>query len=82
MNAALNAPVPPRLPGTNGRPRLKGKRLPRLGQVLRDQQTTWQQVCVWGHNDRQRAQEVTSSGGMVSDRHLVLPVRWGLMRES
>jgi hypothetical protein len=30
LDAALYEPVPPRAPGTNGRPRVKGKRLPQL----------------------------------------------------
>lgn len=39
LDAALDEPVPPRTPGTNGRPRVKGKRLPPLKQVLKEAQT-------------------------------------------
>ena len=46
MDAALYAPAPPREPGTNGRPRVKGERLPRLDQVLQAPQTSWQRVHV------------------------------------
>jgi DDE superfamily endonuclease len=35
LDAALYEPAPPRAPGTNGRPRVKGKRAPTLAQVLR-----------------------------------------------
>ena len=34
LDAALYDPAPPRLPGTNGRPRTKGARLPNLSDVL------------------------------------------------
>ena len=46
MDAALYGPAPPREPGTNGRPRVKGERLPRLDQVLKETQTSWQRVHV------------------------------------
>jgi hypothetical protein len=39
LDAALYEPVPPRTPGTNGRPRVKGARLPQLKQVLKEAQT-------------------------------------------
>ena len=39
LDAALYEPAPERKPGQNGRPRKKGKRLPTLGQVLRDGKT-------------------------------------------
>jgi hypothetical protein len=46
MDAALYAPAPPRLAGTNGRPRGQGARLPKLEHVLKAQQTAWQRVRV------------------------------------
>src|SRR5690242_11684773 len=48
LDAALYDPAPPRLPGTLGRPRTKGKRLPNLSQVLIDAGTIWQHVLVPG----------------------------------
>ncbi len=44
LDAALYDPAPPRLPGTNGRPRTKGKRLANLSDVL--DATAWQRVTV------------------------------------
>ena len=41
LDAALYEPAPPRAPGQNGRPRLKGKRLPTLEAVLADANTEW-----------------------------------------
>jgi DDE superfamily endonuclease len=48
LDAALYEPAPPRLPGTVGRPRIKGKRLPTLAAVLADPATPWQRVTVPG----------------------------------
>ncbi|HXH14483.1 MAG TPA: transposase [Alphaproteobacteria bacterium] len=60
MAAALDAPAPPRAPGTNGRPRVKGERLPKLAQGLKDTQTPRQRVRVRWYNGRRRELEVTS----------------------
>jgi hypothetical protein len=60
MDAALSAPAPPREPGTNGRPRVKGERWPRLDQVLKETQTSWQRVHVRWYHGRRRTLEVTS----------------------
>src|SRR5215831_5290276 len=46
LDAALYDPVPPRLPGQNGRPRKKGERRPTLQQVLSDPQIKWSIVRV------------------------------------
>ena len=48
LEAALYDPAPPRLPGTNGRPRTKGAQLPNLSEVLRGSDTRWQSVTVPG----------------------------------
>jgi hypothetical protein len=59
-DAALYAPAPPRLPGTNGRPRVKGERLPQLKQVLKEAQTIWPRGRVRGYDGRRRELEITS----------------------
>jgi hypothetical protein len=60
MEAAWYGPAPPREPGTNGRPRGKGARVPRLDQVLQHTQTSWPRGHVrWDHG-RCRHLEVTS----------------------
>jgi DDE superfamily endonuclease len=46
MDAALYEPAPPRPPGTNGRPRVKGARLPQLKQVLKAAHTPWHRLRV------------------------------------
>jgi DDE superfamily endonuclease len=46
--AARSEPAPFRRPGTKGRPRKKGKRLPTLGQLLANKKTSWQRLTVPG----------------------------------
>jgi hypothetical protein len=48
LDAALFEPDPPRLPGTIGRARTKGARLPNLSDVLADASTGWQAIVVPG----------------------------------
>ena len=51
LDAALYEPVPPRSPGQLGRPRLKGKRLPTLKDLLGHPTTLWNTVTVdWYDN--------------------------------
>jgi DDE superfamily endonuclease len=82
LDAALYAPAPPHLAGTNGRPRVKGKRVPQLKQVLKEAQTIWHRVRVRWYNGRRRELEVTS-GTAVWYRigQPVLPVRWVIVRD-
>jgi len=62
LDAALYDPSPPRLPGTVGRPRTKGKRLAILSAVLADPATTWQRVTVPGwYGEGERTVEVSTS---------------------
>ena len=83
LDAALYDPAPPRAPGTVGRPRTKGGRLPTLAAVLADPATTWQRVTVPGwYGEGERAVEISSAtavwrhGGMP-----VVPLRWVLVRD-
>ena len=47
-DAALYEPAPFRRPGTNGRPRKKGKRLSPLRQMAERKATRWQRLLVPG----------------------------------
>ena len=61
LDAALYEPAPPRQPGTIGRPRTKGERLPTLAEVLADQATRWQRVTVPGwYGEGERVVEICS----------------------
>ena len=83
LDAALYDPAPPRLPGTNGRPRTKGARLPNLSEVLTRASTGWQRAVVPGwYGEGERAIDLCSAtavwrhGGMP-----IVPVRWVLVRD-
>jgi hypothetical protein len=82
LDAALYQPADPREPGTYGRPRLKGKRLPTLAEVLNAKSTHWQRIWVRWYDRRWRNLEV-SSGSAVWYRagQPVLPLRWVLVRD-
>jgi hypothetical protein len=83
LDAALYEPAPPRKPGTVGRPRTKGARLPSLSAVLADAGTRWVQVTVPGwYGEGDRVVEVCS--GTAVWRHAglpVVPIRWVLLRD-
>src|ERR687884_1372195 len=48
LDAALYEPAPPRRPGTVGRPRTKGARLPNLADILAAEDTRWVRLTVPG----------------------------------
>jgi hypothetical protein len=83
LDAALYHPAPSRLPGTNGRPRTKGARLPNLSEVLDSTYTRRQPVMVPGWcGEGGRLVEICTAtavwrhGGMP-----VVPIRWVLIRD-
>lgn len=83
LDAALYDPAPPRLPGTNGRPRTKGARRPNLAEVLVRTDTCWQRMVVprwYGGGERHveicSATAVWRHGGMP-----IVPIRWVLVRD-
>ena len=83
LDARLYAPAPPRLPGTRGRPRKKGARLPALSAVLTDHKTRWQRLVVprWYE---QAARPIEIASGTAVWYHAgvpVLPLRWVLIRD-
>src|SRR5215216_329182 len=83
LDAALYEPAPTRRPGTVGRPRIKGARLPNLSDVLVDGATCWQRVTVpaW-YGERERVVEICSSTAVWRHAGLpVLPIRWVLLRD-
>jgi hypothetical protein len=83
LDAALYEPAQVRKPRQNGRPRLKGARLPTLATVLRAEQTMWTQQTVAGwYGGTARVVEVAS--GVAVWYHTGLPpvpVRWVLVRD-
>lgn len=83
LDAALYAPAPERKPGTMGRPRKKGKRLPTLEQILIDLRTRWKKVVIpdW-YGEGQRVVEITSNTAVwFHTGKPPLPIRWVLIRD-
>jgi DDE superfamily endonuclease len=83
LDAALYDPPPPRKPGTVGRPRTKGKRLPTLATVLADAATPWQRVTVPGwYGEGERSIELCSDTALWRHSGMpVVPIRWVLLRD-
>ena len=83
LDAALYAPAPERKPGTMGRPRKKGKRLPTLEQILSDIRTRWKKVVIpdW-YGEGRRVVEITSNTAVwFHTGKPPLPIRWVLIRD-
>ena len=83
LDAALYEPAPPRPPGTIGRPRTKGARLPNLSAVLADTSTSWQAIVVpsW-YGAGERTIEIASVTAVWRHGGLpVVPIRWVLVRD-
>lgn len=83
LDAALYEPAPPREPKQNGRPRLKGERLPNLSAILQDPQTQWRRLAVGGwYGGAQREVEVVCRTAVWYSTGLpAVPVRWVLIRD-
>jgi hypothetical protein len=83
LDAALYEPAPQSKPGTIGRPRKKGKRLPKLNQVLTDRQTVWETIRVdnwYGQGPTQV--EITSDMAVWYHSGMpAVPIRWVLIRD-
>ena len=83
LDAALYDPAPPRLPGTNGRPPTKGKRLATLSEVLTDPATPWQCVTVtdWYGGGECGIEISTATAVWRHSGMPVVPIRWVLVRD-
>jgi hypothetical protein len=83
LDAALYDPVPPRVPGQNGRPRKKGDRRPTLQHVLQDPATTWTQVRVnnWYGGGVREVEVCTDTAVWYHTGLPPVPIRWVLIRD-
>jgi hypothetical protein len=82
LDANLFAPAPPKRPG-RGRPPVKGKRLPKLVQLLHEPATVWQRhtVALW-YGRSQRIVEVASATAVwYHGGKPPVPIRWILVRD-
>lgn len=83
LDAALYEPAPPRRPGQNGRPRVKGRRLPTLAARRDDPTTAWTPVVVanW-YGEGARTVEVAAETAVWYHSGLPpVPIRWVLIRD-
>jgi DDE superfamily endonuclease len=83
LDAALYEPAPFRPPGTNGRPRKKGKRLSTLRQILENKTTRWQRLLVAGwYGEGDRVITVCTRTAVWYHTGLPpVPIRWVLIRD-
>lgn len=83
LDGALYEPAPSRTSSTMGRPRLKGKRLPNLEQLLIDPNPEWEKIVVnrW-YGESKRTVEVCTGVAVWYHSGLpVVPIRWVLVRD-
>ncbi len=82
LDAALYEPVPPRKPGQNGRPRVKGKRLPTLKKLLGRADGDWIRASVAWYDGTTRTVEFTSQTPVwYHSAKPPVPIRWVLIRD-
>lgn len=83
LDANLFEPPPARRPGQRGRPPKKGRKLPKLTQVLADPATVWTTIIMpeWYGGKRCRL-DITSATAIWYHHGLPpLPIRWVLVRD-
>jgi hypothetical protein len=82
LDARLFAPPPPPKPHQKGRPRVVGKRLPKLSTVLHDPNTQWETLTVNWYGGTERKLAVTTGTALwYSTGTDPLPIRWVLTRD-
>jgi hypothetical protein len=82
LDAALYEPPPARQAKKHGRPRKKGKRLPRLDQVLQKATTQWERVRIEGwYGAQPREVELCSATALWYYSGTIVPIRWVLLRD-
>lgn len=83
LDAALFEPAPPRPPGTVGRPRKKGERLPSLQAILEDERAVWTPLRAshWYGRSAYRVEVATGEAVWTNRGKPVVPIRWVLVRD-
>jgi DDE superfamily endonuclease len=82
LDAVLHDPPPERTQQTMGRPRVVGKRLPTLEQVLHNPQTVWQPLTLDWYGQGERTIEMcTGTALWYRSGYAPLPIRWVLTRD-
>jgi hypothetical protein len=83
LDAALYDPAPVRTLGQMGRPRLKGKRLPTLQQVLLAATTPWTAVTIadWYRKPQREVEIVSDTAVWYHTGMPPVPIRWVVIRD-
>lgn len=83
LDAQLYDPAPTRSPGTIGRPRKVGKRLPKISELIDNQYTPWQSVVMedWYGQGNYTLEFVSSTAVWYHTGMPTLPIRWVLIRD-
>ena len=82
LDAALYEPAPPRQTGQNGRPPLKGRRLPALKTLLDLPTVSWIEVSAAWYDGTTRTVELTSQTAVwYRSGKPPVPLRWVLVRD-
>ena len=82
LDAALYEPAPARQPGRNGRPPLKGRRLPTLKSLVDHPGLSWTTAAVAWYNGATRTVELTSQTAVwYRPGKPPVPLRWVLVRD-
>jgi hypothetical protein len=83
LDASLFEPAPERRPNRKGRPRLKGKALPKLSVVLADAKTVWTQITMaeWYGGQTRALEYVSGTSVWYSSGRPPAPIRRALLRD-
>ncbi len=83
LDASLFEPAPPIRPGRLGRPPKKGRRLPKLAQLLADPATSWTTLVLpeWYGGVRRMLETVSGTALWYHSGMPPAPIRWMLVRD-
>jgi hypothetical protein len=83
LDASLFEPAPERRPGQKGRPRLKGKALPKLNAILTDPATVWTRITMaeWYGGQTRVLDYVSAISVWYSSGQPPAQIRWILVRD-
>ena len=86
LDAGLYEPAPVRLPGQNGRPRVKGRRLPTLKELIDHSGVPWEQASATWYDGATRTVEISSQTAVwyhtwYHTGKPPVPIRWVLIRD-
>jgi hypothetical protein len=83
LDASLFEPAPERRPNQKGRPRLKGKALPKINAILADATTVWTQITMaeWCGGQTRALEYVSRASVWYSSGRPPAAIRWVLVRD-